>query len=67
MLSVMHAYVDAMDFTDQTLDEGIRKFLEGSLPESQKIDRPGEVRGEVLQAKPGEYKSADTAYVLASR
>ena len=41
MLSVMHAYVDAMDFTAQTLDEAIRKFLEGfRLPgESQKIDR----------------------------
>jgi len=41
MLTVMHAYVDALDFTSQALDEAIRKFLEGfRLPgESQKIDR----------------------------
>jgi len=68
MLSVMHAYVDAMDFTDQTLDEGIRKFLEGfRLPgESQKIDRLMEKFAErFCKQNPGEYKSADTAYVLA--
>ena len=29
MIKVMHAYVDAMDFTSLTLDDAIRKFLEG--------------------------------------
>jgi brefeldin A-inhibited guanine nucleotide-exchange protein len=68
MLTVMHAYVDALDFTAQTLDEAIRKFLEGfRLPgESQKIDRLMEKFAErYCKQNPGAYKSADTAYVLA--
>ena len=68
MLSVMHAYVDAMDFTAQTLDEAIRKFLEGfRLPgESQKIDRLMEKFAErYCKQNPGAYKNADTAYVLS--
>ena len=36
MLSVMHAYVDAMDFTDQTLDEGIKK-ISGRLPTTRGV------------------------------
>ena len=64
----MHAYVDAMDFSGQTLDEAIRKFLEGfRLPgESQKIDRLMEKFAErYCGQNPGAYKSADTAYVLS--
>lgn len=68
MFTVMHAYVDAMDFSEQTLDEAIRKFLEGfRLPgEAQKIDRLMEKFAErYCKQNPGAYKSADTAYVLS--
>jgi len=68
MLAVMHAYVDALDFTSLTLDDAIRKFLEGfRLPgESQKIDRLMEKFAERYhKLNPTVYKSADTAYVLA--
>lgn len=68
MLKVMHAYVDAMDFASLTLDDAIRKFLEGfRLPgESQKIDRLMEKFAERYHKhNPTVYKSADTAYVLA--
>lgn len=68
MLKVMHAYVDALDFTGLTLDDAIRKFLEGfRLPgESQKIDRLMEKFAERYhKLNPTVYKSADTAYVLS--
>ena len=68
MLKVMHAYVDSLDFTGLTLDDAIRKFLEGfRLPgESQKIDRLMEKFAERYhKLNPTIYKSADTAYVLA--
>ena len=67
-LKVMRAYVDAMDFSGFGLDEAIRKFLEGfRLPgESQKIDRLMEKFAERYHAQnPSQYRSADTAYVLA--
>lgn len=67
-LTVMHAYVDAMDFEGMKLDEAIRNFLAGfRLPgESQKIDRLMEKFAErFCVCNPGAYKSADTAYVLA--
>ena len=67
-LAVMHAYVDAMDFSEMALDEAIRAFLSGfRLPgESQKIDRLMEKFAErFCVCNPGAYKSADTAYVLA--
>ena len=67
-LKVMRAYVDSMDFSGFGLDEAIRKFLEGfRLPgESQKIDRLMEKFAERYHAQnPTEYRSADTAYVLA--
>lgn len=67
-LKVMRAYVDAMDFSGFGLDEAIRKFLEGfRLPgESQKIDRLMEKFAERFHAQnPTQYRSADTAYVLA--
>jgi brefeldin A-inhibited guanine nucleotide-exchange protein len=67
-LKVMRAYVDAMDFSGFGLDEAIRKFLEGfRLPgESQKIDRLMEKFAARFHAQnPTQYRSADTAYVLA--
>ena len=68
MLTVMHAYVDALEFHGMALDEAIRRFLEGfRLPgESQKIDRLMEKFAErYCSQNPGAYKSADTAYVLS--
>ena len=67
-LKVMREYVDAMDFSGFGLDEAIRKFLEGfRLPgESQKIDRLMEKFAERYHAQnPSQYRSSDTAYVLA--
>ncbi len=67
-LSVMHAYVDALDFTDMDFDSAIRSFLSGfRLPgEAQKIDRLMEKFAErFLLCNPEAFKSADVAYVLA--
>ncbi|KAK3285829.1 hypothetical protein CYMTET_6580 [Cymbomonas tetramitiformis] len=67
-LKVMHAYVDGMAFSGQTFDEAIRSFLSGfRLPgEAQKIDRLMEKFAErFCKCNPNEFKSADTAYVLA--
>ncbi|GIM16141.1 hypothetical protein Vretimale_18795, partial [Volvox reticuliferus] len=67
-LKVMHAYVDAMDFTDLEFDAAIRAFLAGfRLPgEAQKIDRLMEKFAErYVKCNPGSFKSADVAYVLA--
>ena len=67
-LKVMHAYVDALDFTGMVFDDAIRHFLlDFRLPgEAQKIDRLMEKFAErfCLQT-PGRFRSADTAYVLA--
>ena len=67
-LSVMHAYVDALDFTDMEFDSAIRSFLSGfRLPgEAQKIDRLMEKFAErFLRCNPEAFKTADVAYVLA--
>ncbi|GIL58910.1 hypothetical protein Vafri_13917 [Volvox africanus] len=67
-LKVMHAYVDAMDFTDLEFDAAIRAFLAGfRLPgEAQKIDRLMEKFAErYVKCNAGSFKSADVAYVLA--
>lgn len=67
-LRIMHAYVDALDFPGQELDEAIRAFLLGfRLPgEAQKIDRLMEKFAErFCRANPGAFKNADTAYVLS--
>ena len=63
----MHAYVDAMDFSGQTLDEAFENFWRVSdFEESQKIDRLMEKFAErYCGQNPGAYKSADTAYVLS--
>ncbi|KAK9058254.1 hypothetical protein SSX86_023094 [Deinandra increscens subsp. villosa] len=67
-LSVMHAYVDSMNFSGMKFHTAIREFLKGfRLPgEAQKIDRIMEKFAERYCAdNPGLFKSADTAYVLA--
>lgn len=68
-LKVMHAYVDALDFTGMVFDDGIRYFLQDfRLPgEAQKIDRLMEKFAEryCTQNPESSFTSADTAYVLA--
>lgn len=67
-LSVMHAYVDSMDFSGMRFDIAIRELLRGfRLPgEAQKIDRIMEKFAERFCAdNPGLFRNADTAYVLA--
>lgn len=67
-LKVMHAYVDALDFTSLEFDAAIRRFLSGfRLPgEAQKIDRLMEKFAErFVRCNPDAFKSADVAYVLA--
>lgn len=67
-LSVMHAYVDSMNFAEMKFHTAIREFLRGfRLPgEAQKIDRIMEKFAERYCAdNPGLFKNADTAYVLA--
>ena len=67
-LSVMHAYVDNLDFTDMEFDSAIRSFLSGfRLPgEAQKIDRLMEKFAErFVRCNPDAFKTADVAYVLA--
>lgn len=67
-LSVMHAYVDDLDFTGMEFDSAIRAFLSGfRLPgEAQKIDRLMEKFAErFVRCNPEAFKSADVAYVLA--
>jgi guanine nucleotide-exchange factor len=67
-LSVMHAYVDALNFSGIKFDKSIRMFLNGfRLPgEAQKIDRIMEKFAErYCRDNPNLFKNADTAYVLA--
>lgn len=67
-LSVMHAFVDNMDFASLGFDAAIRSFLSGfRLPgEAQKIDRLMEKFAErYVRCNPDAFKSADVAYVLA--
>ncbi|XVF88983.1 hypothetical protein PTKIN_Ptkin19aG0095100 [Pterospermum kingtungense] len=67
-LSVMHAYVDLITFSEMKFDSAIREFLKGFLlpGEAQKIDRIMEKFAERYCAdNPGCFKNADTAYILA--
>ncbi|KAG0557352.1 hypothetical protein KC19_11G122800 [Ceratodon purpureus] len=67
-LSVMHAYVDALNFSGMKFDKSIRMFLNGfRLPgEAQKIDRIMEKFAErYCRDNPNLFKNADTAYILA--
>lgn len=65
---VMYAYVDQMDFTGLTFDQGIRHFLKGfRLPgEAQKIDRMMEKFADrYCMQNPDVFPNADTAFVLS--
>ncbi|CAM6125431.1 unnamed protein product [Calypogeia fissa] len=67
-LSVMHAFVDQMQFGGSKFDLAIREFLKGfRLPgEAQKIDRIMEKFAErYCRDNPNLFKNADTAYILA--
>nr|PNR34997.1 hypothetical protein PHYPA_022896 [Physcomitrium patens] len=67
-LAVMHAYVDALNFSGMKFDKAIRMFLnEFRLPgEAQKIDPIMEKFAErYCRDNPNLFKNADTAYTLA--
>lgn len=67
-VTVLHRYVDAMDFTGLSFDMAIRKYLAGfRIPgEAQKIDRIMEKFAERFHTcNPSVFPSADTAFILA--
>jgi guanine nucleotide-exchange factor len=67
-LSVMHAYVDAMSFSDMRFDKALRVILfDIHLPrEAEKVDRIIEKFAErYYRDNPRLFKNADTVYVLA--
>ncbi|KAJ3102351.1 guanine nucleotide exchange protein for ADP-robosylation factor [Phlyctochytrium planicorne] len=67
-IAIMHAFVDAMDFSQNPFVTALRNFLQTfRLPgESQKIDRfMLKFAERYLQGNPTTFSSADTAYVLA--
>ncbi|KAJ3040877.1 guanine nucleotide exchange protein for ADP-robosylation factor [Rhizophlyctis rosea] len=67
-ITIMHAFVDEMDFTGLKFTEAMRTFLQSfRLPgESQKIDRfMLKFADRFCRGNPGVFSSADTAYVLA--
>lgn len=67
-VSVMHAFVDTMDFTKRRFVDSLRQFLQSfRLPgEAQKIDRfMLKFAERYLTGNPNAFANADTAYVLA--
>ena len=67
-LAVLDAWVKELDFSGLTFDDAIRLYLRGfRLPgEAQKIDRMMEIFAHhFCKHNPGDFTSADTAYVLA--
>lgn len=67
-LKVLHAYVNAMDFSGLMFDDAIRFYLSGfRLPgEAQKIDRIMEKFAERYTAQnPDVFPTADVAFILA--
>ncbi|KAJ3056406.1 Brefeldin A-inhibited guanine nucleotide-exchange protein 2 [Rhizophlyctis rosea] len=67
-IQVMHAFIDSIDFADQTFVEALRAFLQTfRLPgEAQKIDRIMEKFADrYCETNPGVFTKADTAYTLA--
>lgn len=67
-VSVMHAFVDTMDFTKRRFVDALRQFLQSfRLPgEGQKIDRfMLKFAERYLSGNPNAFANADTAYVLA--
>jgi brefeldin A-inhibited guanine nucleotide-exchange protein len=66
-IRIMHAFVDAMDFTRTRFVDALRRFLQAfRLPgEAQKIDRLMLKFAErYLTGNPNAFANADTAYVL---
>lgn len=67
-IAIMHAFVDAMDFTKRRFVDALRSFLQSfRLPgESQKIDRfMLKFAERYLTGNPNAFATADAAYVLA--
>jgi brefeldin A-inhibited guanine nucleotide-exchange protein len=67
-IAIMHAFVDAMDFSKRRFVDALREFLQSfRLPgESQKIDRfMLKFANRYVTGNPNAYANADTAYVLA--
>lgn len=67
-IDIMHAFVDAMDFTKKRFVDALRQFLQSfRLPgEAQKIDRfMLKFAERYVMGNPNAFANADTAYVLA--
>lgn len=67
-IEIMHAFVDAMDFTKKRFVDALRQFLQSfRLPgEAQKIDRfMLKFAERYVMGNPNAFANADTAYVLA--
>jgi brefeldin A-inhibited guanine nucleotide-exchange protein len=67
-IAIMHAFVDAMDFTRRRFVSALRQFLQSfRLPgEAQKIDRfMLKFANRYVTGNPNAFANADTAYVLA--
>lgn len=67
-VSVMHAFVDTMEFSKRRFVDALRQFLQSfRLPgEAQKIDRfMLKFAERYLTGNPNAFANADTAYVLA--
>ncbi|CAO1636783.1 unnamed protein product [Sympodiomycopsis kandeliae] len=67
-IAIMHAFVDLMEFDNQSFTAALRRFLQSfRLPgESQKIDRYMLKFAErYVAGNPNAFANADTAYVLA--
>ncbi|XP_044717472.1 sec7 domain-containing protein [Hirsutella rhossiliensis] len=67
-IDIMHAFVDAMEFTRKRFVDALRQFLQAfRLPgEAQKIDRfMLKFAERYVKGNPNAFANADTAYVLA--
>lgn len=67
-ISIMHAFVDSMDFTKRRFVDALRQFLQSfRLPgEAQKIDRfMLKFANRYVTGNPNAFANADTAYVLS--
>ncbi|KAG5438323.1 hypothetical protein PCANB_002811 [Pneumocystis canis] len=67
-VSIMHSFVDLMDFSRMSFVDALRKFLQSfRLPgEAQKIDRYMLKFAErYINCNPNAFANADTAYILA--
>ncbi|KAH0561930.1 hypothetical protein GP486_003364 [Trichoglossum hirsutum] len=67
-IAIMHAFVDAMDFSKMRFVDALRRFLQSfRLPgEAQKIDRfMLKFAERYITGNPNAFANADTAYVLA--